>query len=128
MSGSYQMKYAITFSGNLEIRSGDPLARTVSFTGGKQIKSITLNVEPIGSETLPVAKLLDLRLQKALSMGKNRKLDLRLNVYNVLNVNAITDSDGVVGTELRLRHGDHLAADRRAERALLVLTRSAGTS
>ena len=90
MSGSYNMKHDILISGNLEIRSGDPLARTVSFTGGKQIKSITLNVEPIGSERLPIAKLLDLRFQKALSMGKGRKLDLRVNIYNVLNVNAVT--------------------------------------
>jgi carboxypeptidase family protein/TonB-dependent receptor-like protein len=90
VSGSYVFKYDIMLSGNFEYRSGDPLARQFTFKGGKTITSITLNVEPIGSERLQSPKLLDLRIQKAFPVGKGRKLDLRMNVYNVLNGNWVT--------------------------------------
>ena len=77
-------------SGNFEHRSGDPFARTALFTGGQQISSITLPVEPLGTSRLPNLNLLDFRVEKRLSPRKEQKVAVQLNIYNALNINSAT--------------------------------------
>ena len=68
VSGAYVFPWDIQFSTNFEHRSGTPQARTVSFTGGKQITSITLRVDPIGSLRLPHLNILHFRVEKAFNL------------------------------------------------------------
>ena len=88
-SGAYSFPADVLVSANFEHRSGIPQARTVSFTGGRQIPSITLRVEPTGSLRLPHLNLLDLSIQKGFRLRQGHRVALRLNVYNVLNINSV---------------------------------------
>jgi hypothetical protein len=80
VSGSYAFPHEVMFSVNLENRSGTQGERQVSFGGGTTIPSILLNVAPIGSATTPKIHVLDLRLETALRLTRQKKLTLRLNV------------------------------------------------
>jgi hypothetical protein len=48
-----------------------------------------LNVEPIGSFSLPNTHELDVRLAKRLNLGGARSLELRGDIYNALNKGTI---------------------------------------
>jgi len=85
ISGAYNLPYGILVSANYDIRSGAPQARQVVFTGGTTIRSITLNVEPLGTFGLPRTHLLDVRLAKSIALGGARVLELRTDLYNALN-------------------------------------------
>ena len=54
LSGAYIFPKGILGSVNFEHRSGNPTARTVQFTGGRQIPNIVVNVEEVGSQRLLV--------------------------------------------------------------------------
>jgi outer membrane receptor protein involved in Fe transport len=90
-SGSYAMPWAVLLSAHVESRSGLPFARTVSATGGVTIPSITVRVNPIGTYWTPAVNLVDFRVEKALSFRASRKMALRLNIYNLLNANTVTN-------------------------------------
>jgi outer membrane receptor protein involved in Fe transport len=94
-SGAYTLFYDVLVSANYELRSGNAYARQVSFTGGRQIPSITLNVEPIGTHRMPDIKLLDLRVEKTINLSKGQRATVRLNVFNSLNANTVT-SQGIL--------------------------------
>ena len=85
-SGAYLFPHAITSSINFEHRSGDAAARQVLFTGGITVPSIVLNVEPIGSQRTPAINLLDLRADKRFNLGRGNSLELRLDIFNALNI------------------------------------------
>jgi len=88
LDGAYIFPHDVLASANFEHRSGAPYARTVSFTGGQQIPSLVARVEPIGARRLPNINLLHMRLEKSLRVTKGQKVSLRLNVYNVTNINS----------------------------------------
>jgi len=90
LSGSYLFPYGLQTSANFEHRSGAPWARTALFRGGLTIPSITVNVEPIGSQRLPNINLLDLRVEKRLNLPSRQQLQLQLNVFNATNINSVT--------------------------------------
>src|SRR5206468_1558286 len=90
LSGAYNLPYGILASANYDIRSGAPQARQVVFTGGQTIRSISLNVEPIGSIALPNTHELDVRAAKRVNVGGARAVELRFDVYNVLNKDTVT--------------------------------------
>jgi hypothetical protein len=83
--GSYLMPYGILGSINFSHESGEPWARTVELSGGRQIPTLVVNVEPIGTRRLDNLNLLDMRGEKRFSVGGGRDFVVRLNVYNVLN-------------------------------------------
>jgi len=85
LSGAYDLPFGLLASANYDWRSGLPEARQVLFTGGRAIRSIVLNVEPIGSITLPNTHELDVRAAKKLNLGGARSVEVRADVYNVLN-------------------------------------------
>jgi carboxypeptidase family protein len=87
MSGAYTLPYAILASANYEYRSGDAGARQVLFRGGRQIPSIALNVEPVGTRRLPSTNLLDLSLAKRFTLRAGQRLEVRAEVFNALNIN-----------------------------------------
>jgi hypothetical protein len=89
LSGVYQLPLGILTSGQYEARSGYPWARQVRFTGGSTITNITMNVEPIGSQRLPISHQLDMRFEKTFSLNKGQKLAVRANIFNILNLNTV---------------------------------------
>ena len=91
MSGAYNLPYGILASANYDIRSGAPQARQVLFTGGQSIRSIPLNVEPIGTICLPNTHELDVRAAKRVNLGGGRSVELRVDIYNALNKGTVTE-------------------------------------
>jgi hypothetical protein len=91
LSGVYQLPYGVLTSANYEARSGYPWARQVRFTAGRTIPSITMNVEEIGAQRLPVSNQLDVRFEKNFNLMKGQKLSLRANIFNILNDNTVLD-------------------------------------
>jgi hypothetical protein len=90
LSGAYNLPYGILASANYDIRSGNVQARQVLFTGGQSIRSIPLNVEPIGTFRLPNTHELDVRAAKRVSLGGARTVELRADIYNALNKGTVT--------------------------------------
>lgn len=88
-SGAYMFPWDLQVSANFESRSGTPYARTVSFTGGQQITSQVVRVEPIGTRKLPTINLLHMRAEKSFRVAQGRSLSLRFNLYNVMNISTV---------------------------------------
>ena len=82
LSGNITLPYDVSMSANYLYQSGQPQARQVLFTGGKQIPSIVLNAEPVGSIHLPDTSVLDLRFQKTFTF-KGVRATPRVNTYNL---------------------------------------------
>jgi hypothetical protein len=89
-SGAYVFPRNVMVSVNLEHRSGDVQARTVSLTGGGTIPSISLRAEPIGSLRLPHQNTVDLRASKRFNLGEGRNIEVQANLFNVGNANTVT--------------------------------------
>ena len=64
-----------------------------------------MNAEPIGSFSLEDVALLDLRVAKRFGLGSRSDLELRLDCFNVMNVNPVTSIVDALGTDLRERDG-----------------------
>lgn len=97
-SGSYLFPHDILVSGNFEHRSGDPWARTFEFEEGlRNVASVETRVEPLGARRLPNINLVDLRVQKGLSLGGDREVQLRANIYNLLNTGVATEIQSLSG-------------------------------
>jgi hypothetical protein len=88
-TGSYQLPYGLSAGANYELRNGDPFARTVRVTGGRTITNFTLPAEDRDARHLPMYALLDARVSKTVNLWKQQKLDLQVNIYNLLNDNAV---------------------------------------
>jgi len=99
LSGAYIFPAEVSVSANLHYYSGDPYARTVRFRGGKTIPSIVLNVEPIGTRRLPNITNLTARVEKSFRLTAAHKVAVRLNVYNALNANPVTEIQSRSGDE-----------------------------
>lgn len=87
ITGSYKFAYGLQASGLFELRSGEPWARTVLFSGGTTIPTQVLNVEPIGTRFYPTIHHLDLRIERAFRLRSTDEFAVRFNVYNVMNSN-----------------------------------------
>jgi hypothetical protein len=87
LQGAYLFPKGITGSAIYEARSGQQTARTVQFTGGRQIPHIVVSVEPTGSIKLKTLHTLDLRAAKSFNLGRSRTVEARLNMFNALNIN-----------------------------------------
>ena len=88
-SGAYMFPWDLQVSANFETRSGTPYARTVSFTGGQQLTSQVLRVEPIGTRRLPTINLLHMRAEKSFRVAQGHNVSLRFNLYNVMNISTV---------------------------------------
>jgi hypothetical protein len=100
LDGAYLFPKAVQVSVNFESRSGQPWARTVNFRApaGQPIQTIVLRAEPIGTRRLPNINLLHMRVQKSFGMAQGRRVALRLNIFNMTNINteqSITQLSGV---------------------------------
>lgn len=89
ISGGYTLPYGINGSAIFEYRNGEPRARQVQFRGQSTITNIVLNVEPVGARHDENTTMLDLRGAKTFNIGRGQTLDLRVELFNVLNINSI---------------------------------------
>ena len=92
LSGSYTFPMGILGGANYSIRNGARLARQVQIIApaGSSITNLVVNAEPIGSLSLENVGLFDLRAAKRFGLGQGRNFELRLDCFNVLNVNPVT--------------------------------------
>ena len=90
MNGAYRMPWDVTLSANFEHRSGVPYGRQVLFTGVPVLSSLTLRVEPIGTERLPNINMLDVRLEKSFRLAGSQRLKFQAHVYNAMNADTVT--------------------------------------
>jgi Carboxypeptidase regulatory-like domain len=88
-SSSYMFPRDVIVSANLEHRSGDVQARTVSLSGGNTIPTISLRAEPIGSLRLPNQTTVDLRASKRFNLGSGRRIEVQFNLFNIANDNTV---------------------------------------
>ena len=90
VSGGYILPFEIVASANCERRQGTPQARQHQFTGGTTIRSIVLNVDPLGTIRLPDTHLVDFRFAKRIRLGGSHTLEGRFDFFNVFNANFVT--------------------------------------
>lgn len=91
LSGSYLFPHDILVSANYTYQNAEPLARTALFRGGATIPSITLKVEPLRTDVLPAVSILNTRVEKKFRLVRSQSVAVRLNVYNTLNANTVTE-------------------------------------
>ena len=92
VSGVYALPLDVMFSAAYEYRGGYAWARQVLFRApGTTIPSITLNVEPIGTRRFPNTSQVDVRFEKSFKVTKGQKVSARVNIFNALNANTVTD-------------------------------------
>lgn len=90
VGGSYRIgRLGLLASANLNMVSGDPFQRTVLFSGGTTIPTITLPVEPLGEQYYPSVTLLDLRAEKDFTLRGNHRFKARIDLFNALNTNKV---------------------------------------
>ena len=93
VSGSYTFPKGILGGASYSIRNGARLARQVQIVapaGTASIANLVVNAEPIGSLSLENVGLFDLRVAKRFGLGSGRNVELRLDCFNVMNVNPVT--------------------------------------
>jgi hypothetical protein len=90
MSSGVDLPYGIKTSGTYEWRSGNPQARNAQFTGGTTIPQIILNVEDLGSFSLPAASLVSLRAARTFRLRGAQAIETRFDFFNLLNENFTT--------------------------------------
>jgi hypothetical protein len=94
LNGSYTLPYEILFGGTLTTLSGVKGQRTYVFRaadplGGpplRQLSTVTLRLDPFGTETGPTQNYMDLRLAKSFS-ARRQRIQVSLDVINALNTN-----------------------------------------
>jgi hypothetical protein len=98
LTGSYRLPGDVQFGAYLQSKQGVLGQRTNVFQagdpdGGKalvQQLSVTLRMEPYGSQHLAALNVLNLRTSKRISLGGGRRVEFDFDVFNLLNSNAPT--------------------------------------
>jgi hypothetical protein len=96
--GSYTLPRNVLVSGFLQSLAGAPGQRTYIFRsadpdGGTplaQANTVTLALEPFGAHRNPAQHVLSLRGSKRFALRSGQRLDLSIDLFNALNVNAAT--------------------------------------
>jgi hypothetical protein len=98
VTGSYRLPGDVLVSGFLQTKNGYTGQRTYLFRqadpdGGPAIAqngNTTIRVEPYGSQRLSALNILNLRGSKDLKLGGGRRLNIDVDVFNVLNAATAT--------------------------------------
>jgi hypothetical protein len=101
VTGSYRMPGDVTISGFLQSKNGVTGQRTYIFRqvdpdGGLAIAqngNTTIRLEPYGSQRLSAQNILNLRGSKDFSFGGSRRIDVDVDVFNVLNAATPTSAN-----------------------------------
>jgi hypothetical protein len=99
VSGSYQLPYDILFSGKYTARAGDPLNRTVTFTGLTASQaSETIRLVSRGTDrTDDVTKFVDLRFAKRFRLA-NATVEPVIDLFNLFNANHVLLQNEQIGS------------------------------
>lgn len=97
-NGTYLLPYAISFSGIVSIRSGLP----VDPQAGADLNGDGFTTDRPGtlarnSSRLPTSKTVDLSIGKAFSLVDAHQVELRMDVFNLLNATNVTQVNAVYG-------------------------------
>jgi hypothetical protein len=119
----------VTLSGFLQTKNGVTGQRTYIFRqvdpdGGPAIAqngNTTIRVEPYGSRRLSPQNILNLRASEDLSLGGGRRLDVDVDVFNVLNAATPTSANFQSGPSFGYVINVIPARIARARRAFSVL-------
>jgi len=87
-SGAVKGPHGLNASAVFTLFNGTPGQRTYLFRNLPQSGTLTLRLEPFGSQRGPARSNLNLRGSKAIVFGKGRRLELSLDLFNALNANA----------------------------------------
>ncbi len=89
LQGTYILPFGISFNAYFHGITGSAWAeqvRTSRFAQGR----ITFNAEPLGSHHYPMAKSLDLRLEKTFLLAAKYRLGVIFDIFNVFNDDTLT--------------------------------------
>jgi len=98
VSGSYRLPYDLALSGVFDVQPGLKGQRTYIFRSAdpdrgtplRQLSTVTLRLEPFGTETGPVRPAANIRLSKFLKL-RHGSLQFSLDALNAFNTNAFWD-------------------------------------
>ncbi|HUU36485.1 MAG TPA: TonB-dependent receptor, partial [Vicinamibacterales bacterium] len=99
VNGSYDAPYGIRITPALRFQQGQPYGRTFQAGSANGINYGTQRIlaEPLGTRRMDNITLLDVRLEKSISLPSNRRIGLFVDAYNLTNTDAaqnITWSSG----------------------------------
>jgi hypothetical protein len=105
VNGSYRFPGDVLISGFLQSKNGLKGQRTYIFRqvdpdGGPAIAqngNTTIRMEPFGSQQLSAQNILNLRGSKDFTFGRSRKVDIDVDIFNVLNAATPTAASFVTG-------------------------------
>ena len=97
LSGGYTLPYDVVMSATYERRSGTPQASNYQFTGGQTIRTIALNIEEIGTISLPPTNLWNMRFAKRFRLGASQAVEARFDFFNIFNADFVTAQSTRVG-------------------------------
>ena len=96
-SGTYDLPYKIRLAAFYNYLAGTPNYRTVLFTGIPQLSSVTVPVEPFGSQRNPPINVMNLRLARAFTFKERYKIEATADIFNLFNSNAATSVSYLTG-------------------------------
>ena len=121
LSGSYRFPYDIQASALFEVRSGEPWARTVLFSGGTTIPTLVMNVEPIGARSYANSHHLDVRVEKAFRLRGEPRAGRAVQRLQRAEQQHDVDGQHALGSHVRPAAHDPCAASGRDQRVVQVL-------
>lgn len=87
-SGSVRAPHGFNVSAAFSIINGAPGQRTYLFRSLPQSGTLTIRLEPFGTERGPARSNLNLRGAKSFDLGRGRRFEVTLDLFNALNANA----------------------------------------
>lgn len=95
LSGTYQLPYGVNASGSFQSYTGWPettVVRVASDTVALTQTTQNVIIEPRGTVRMDNIRLADVSFKKVLSLrGSSKRIEPRLDIYNVLNASTVTD-------------------------------------
>lgn len=90
LSTTYVARWGIHLGGRYKYESGRPYGRLIIVRGmGAGQGDVTILAEPRGSFQLPTVNDFQIRIDKDISMGGNRRLRLSMDVFNIFNSDTV---------------------------------------
>ncbi len=95
--GTYHLPADVRLSMNYRGTSGQPNTRRVRIRDLRQ-GSQTINAEVPGDTRFPAQHLLDIGVEKYFQLGDTAQIGFLVDIFNLLNSNAVTDTNTLFGT------------------------------
>jgi hypothetical protein len=90
LSTAYVAPWGINIGGRYSYEAGRPYGRLIIVRGmGAGQGDVTILAEPRGAYRLPAVNDFQLRIDKDIEMGQNRKLRLSMDIFNIFNSDTV---------------------------------------